>query len=428
MKKFVFISPVLLLLVFTPWRGSGATAPQEPNSQEKHCFNDRLKLTFAEDRQAISKWGKYEVPQDYYSNIGLRIVCDGPVINNRILEDSPDRGLIPDLERVESSFGASSKLVVSRMMTVFPRPSSVPEEPMLVKNVKFDVVVNSWIIGLGSLPLKVFWYDLDGKTIQEETVAGVTLAPKTFSVTHAGEVAGFSIGFDAAFLGGGGQGEYAISNLAFDRVRPSLIVFIGGFLDSSLNGNVKEQIYDAFEPTTNQRKQYFTWTDKSAAADFILSELKKDPATAITLVGHSFGADTALLIAQALKGVDISLLVTLDPVADRCRTAQIRKPVNVREWFNIWVDVAGDGSGNFWARRGGHCGQQSGATSNRFLPGYPHAAAANMFADEIGHVHDIGCTADINDDDRIKQVPNLRPDWSFLVPENKAFPSRRKGR
>lgn len=90
-------------------------------------------------------------------------------------------------------------------------------------------------------------------------------------------------------------------------------IFIGGLqwfsLGSDYSGvkNMADSIKDA---------KYFDWNDSKA----ILEEIKKrDPAQPVILVGHSFGGDTAMKVAQKLNTLEygfrkVDLLVTIDAV------------------------------------------------------------------------------------------------------------------
>ncbi len=89
--------------------------------------------------------------------------------------------------------------------------------------------------------------------------------------------------------------------------------FIGGFQmfsSGSDYGGVK-RMADSIKGA-----KYFEWDDTNA----ILEEIKKrDPNQPVILVGHSFGGDTAMKVAQKLNTLDygfrkVDLLVTIDKV------------------------------------------------------------------------------------------------------------------
>lgn len=114
----------------------------------------------------------------------------------------------------------------------------------------------------------------------------------------------------------------------------------------------------------------------------------------IVLVGHSWGGDRAILLAQENPDIPIELLVTLDPVS---RKGKSPKPANVKRWDNIYIDysIADGSSANLIARTGGPWESCPGADYNQALNVLPrmsytgHANAEEMFKLESNKVEKI---------------------------------------
>jgi len=100
--------------------------------------------------------------------------------------------------------------------------------------------------------------------------------------------------------------------------------FIGVF-STGMNTMGEELKKDGVQATVFQADQ---WSD---VADTIADRYKNHPAEPVVLVGHSYGADNVVRIAQKLKDKDvkIDLLVTLDPVTPPKVPANVVKTVNL---------------------------------------------------------------------------------------------------
>ena len=119
-----------------------------------------------------------------------------------------------------------------------------------------------------------------------------------------------------------------------------VVVFIGGFADA-LNRNVVRLFcgYDAAWERT--RKLYFAYDDDPRAIrDSILRSAGAERAP-VVLVGHSYGGDAAHRLADSLAaGVDVRLLVTLDPVSGPWQGRAAPRPAGVERWINVRVGSA----------------------------------------------------------------------------------------
>lgn len=136
--------------------------------------------------------------------------------------------------------------------------------------------------------------------------------------------------------------------------------------------------------------------------EFLVAELEKAPDLAIFLIGHSYGGDAAYQVADRLSraGVDVGLLVTIDPVS---RSGSRGKPARVRQWVNVHADPAVTGRCNDVADLGGRWGAAPGADFNRFGAGLDHCKVLEMFGLVKDRVRQAMKAAAVNADER-KQI------------------------
>jgi hypothetical protein len=91
-----------------------------------------------------------------------------------------------------------------------------------------------------------------------------------------------------------------------------------------------------------------SYTNWRSAFDEIVEETKRNPngKFPIVLVGHSLGANAALVLARDLgeKGVRVNLVVTIDPTVTRPVTPTVRRYINIFQ-ANNGLGVALDTSG-----------------------------------------------------------------------------------
>ena len=115
----------------------------------------------------------------------------------------------------------------------------------------------------------------------------------------------------------------------------------------------------------------YAWDQKDDIIAFIKS---LPPGESITLLGHSYGGDTAYLVARDC-GRSIDTLITFDPVSRF--TFNISMPENTQSWYNIYVTGDNYGSGDLIADIGGQWGAVDGAT-NIAAPDLQHGDVAGM--------------------------------------------------
>ncbi|WP_447887918.1 hypothetical protein [Serratia fonticola] len=196
----------------------------------------------------------------------------------------------------------------------------------------------------------------------------------------------------------------------------TLVVFIGGAMDASFQPLLKfvfapyekkngRDTKDNSGKVITQRKQDVAYSEHGGGKVAPLMKEWHAAGQKIVLVGHSWGGDRAVLLAQENPDIPIELLVTLDPVS---RKGKSPKPANVKRWDNIYIDysIADGSSANLIARTGGPWESCPGADYNLALNAnlnvdkdgnevkslannYGHADALQMFLDERNKVEKI---------------------------------------
>ena len=151
-------------------------------------------------------------------------------------------------------------------------------------------------------------------------------------------------------------------------------IFIGGASEHTSTGTMGNFMNDIC-PNCGQMigggESPYAWTDKDEIIAYINSLPPNEP---ITIVGHSYGGDTAYLVARDC-GRSIDALVTFDAVSNF--TYNITPPSDVAEWYNIYVTGGNYGLGDLIADIGGHWGNIDGAT-NIGVPDIQHGDVAGM--------------------------------------------------
>ena len=136
-------------------------------------------------------------------------------------------------------------------------------------------------------------------------------------------------------------------------------LYIGGALESQtgcLSKGVKASTGESYP------SKVYGWDQKDEVINKIKEIKEKNPSESINLVGHSYGGDTAYLVARDC-GYSIDSLVTLDPVSHF--TFDITKPSNVNDWTNVVASESGMSWGDVVAGIGGAWGEinASGVTN-----------------------------------------------------------------
>lgn len=117
------------------------------------------------------------------------------------------------------------------------------------------------------------------------------------------------------------------------------------------------------------KKRYLEWEDsESKIAQYVTQHLNQYPASPLVVIGHSYGGDTALDVADELEdtgnGISVQLVVTLDPVSRVDPQAAIGQTArNVGWWTNVYVSGVDDVS-DVVAVVGGAWGHEDAAKKN----------------------------------------------------------------
>ena len=136
------------------------------------------------------------------------------------------------------------------------------------------------------------------------------------------------------------------------------IIYIGGAMEKTLNqlNNFGEEVGANYK---------FPWDAHSEIVNKIKEILNQNPCEPIVLVGHSYGGDTALDVAEMLLNItNINLfIVTIDPVSQFDLDTwffQNHRTENIKEWINVYqkkgvedyvfeIPVAGNILGGIWS-------------------------------------------------------------------------------
>lgn len=157
----------------------------------------------------------------------------------------------------------------------------------------------------------------------------------------------------------------------------SKVAFIGGCADATfkpVKSTVEqiEAIPDYFGKGALIR--YFSHLDKNECIGWLQQDCSADDR--FVLVGHSWGGDTAYLVARDCKPTKLNLIITIDPVS--LWTFSITKPENVQRWINVWVKGFQDYTDGI-AVTGGHWGEMKTA-ENHMRSDVSHAMFADMLS------------------------------------------------
>lgn len=219
------------------------------------------------------------------------------------------------------------------------------------------------------------------------------------------------------FFGGAGDGDDGFAKFedAYNKLAKKLAL---PKVYGIKHYRMRDDVYNLYRNASHE-KAFATWdADRLMIMARIFRCLRLNPLTPICLVGHSYGGDTAMDVAEMLAssygGIELSLVVTLDPVStkERIDSSNISsllgdvadfvksnfdqkelgkfkyddysrlKPRNVNLWVNVWVqhDLDPIEQSNLVARLGGAWRSQQSADVNIPMPkGVVHFDADKMF-------------------------------------------------
>ncbi|MDU7522375.1 MAG: hypothetical protein E7K72_13450 [Roseomonas mucosa] len=118
-----------------------------------------------------------------------------------------------------------------------------------------------------------------------------------------------------------------------------VVIFVGGAGDKSLSGTV-ERYQATFTGRHHVGSKYFAHDQ----ADEIRRYIEGQPSgTKVSLIGHSYGGDTAIEVAGKLaqEGHKIDTLVTVDPVGSRRNSADFL--IWAKQGADRWINVNATG-------------------------------------------------------------------------------------
>jgi len=129
------------------------------------------------------------------------------------------------------------------------------------------------------------------------------------------------------FLNGAITAAFAYAATAKYTSQKDPVIFVGGAGDTE--SNIVSGYEAEFEKTHDIIAKYFTWDQKDEIIDYVKGLDANDP---VTLIGHSYGADTAAEVALALPG-RINMLITIDPVS--LFSPSYAKLATVTTWIDV---------------------------------------------------------------------------------------------
>ena len=132
----------------------------------------------------------------------------------------------------------------------------------------------------------------------------------------------------------------------------------------------------------------YSWTDYDDILADIEATKQADPNEPINLVGHSYGGDTAYLVARD-SSYTVDNLITIDPVSHF--TFDVSKPGNVGNWDNVYSNPNNYGVDDFIADVGGQWGPVNDPNVNNISSPASHGdfggLASSLPPSSLGIVH-----------------------------------------
>ena len=121
----------------------------------------------------------------------------------------------------------------------------------------------------------------------------------------------------------------------------------------------------------------YSWDQYDDILADIAATKQANPNEPINLVGHSYGGDTAYLVARD-SNYTIDNLVTLDPVSHF--TFDVSKPNNVANWDNVYSNPNNYGVDDFIADIGGQWGPVDDPNVNNYSSSASHGDVSGLIS------------------------------------------------
>ena len=123
--------------------------------------------------------------------------------------------------------------------------------------------------------------------------------------------------------------------------------------------------------------EYFEWGQSREIIEAIKAAREINKCEPINIVGHSYGGSTAASVSRALKeaGIDVNLLVTIDPVS------RFRGAGAAETWINVNAAPSSSNGfgGDLWATLGGKWNNwPNGKANSHYDAPYNHNDFARM--------------------------------------------------
>ena len=135
----------------------------------------------------------------------------------------------------------------------------------------------------------------------------------------------------------------------------AIAIFIGGFLDR--RSQIVSDYRKSFrQKSPNQTTFYFEYDQYEEIISAVISAKTGAAVTSINLIGHSWGAITAIKAANVLaqKGIIVDHVITIDPIARK----RISLNSNATKWINVNAAPATSNgwNGDYYGTLGGKWG------------------------------------------------------------------------
>ena len=157
--------------------------------------------------------------------------------------------------------------------------------------------------------------------------------------------------------------------------------YIGGAGEHTFGGPMQTATCPYCGSSLTGGQTPYSWDQYDDILADIAATKQANPDEPINLVGHSYGGDTAYLVARD-SNYTIDNLVTLDPVSHF--TFDVSKPNNVANWDNVYSNPNNYGVSDFIADIGGQWGPVDDPNVNNYSSPASHGDIRGLLATDQG--------------------------------------------